>query len=157
MTATIRRARTEEADALSALALRSKAHWGYDQAFLAACKDELTVSQTHIDDGDVWVAVDETGLAGFYRLCVKRTWAEVELLFVRPDAIGTGIGRALWTHMIAEAETRGAHRVCVDSDPGAEGFYRAMDCRRIGDAPSVSIADRVLPRLECRLTEMVTT
>ena len=33
---TIRRARPDEADALTALATRAKAHWGYDAEFMAA-------------------------------------------------------------------------------------------------------------------------
>ena len=37
----IRRARPEEAGALSDLAIRSKGHWGYDVAFLASCRAEL--------------------------------------------------------------------------------------------------------------------
>ncbi|MGI5472915.1 hypothetical protein [Streptomyces sp. CA-132043] len=39
----IRPAFATEAETLSDLALRSKAHWGYDTAFLGACRDELTV------------------------------------------------------------------------------------------------------------------
>lgn len=38
----LRRARASDAAALSALALISKAHWGYDEAFMQACHDELT-------------------------------------------------------------------------------------------------------------------
>ena len=40
----IRPARPEEAAALSDLALRAKAHWGYDNAFLKAYRAELTVT-----------------------------------------------------------------------------------------------------------------
>jgi hypothetical protein len=39
----IRPARPDEAGAISALALRSKGHWGYDAAFLAACRENLTI------------------------------------------------------------------------------------------------------------------
>jgi hypothetical protein len=39
----IRKARPDEAGELTELALRSKAHWGYDEAFMASCREELTV------------------------------------------------------------------------------------------------------------------
>ena len=156
MPAPIRRARTDETEALSDLALRSKAHWGYDDAFMAACRDELTVTKKHIEDGEVWVLDDDPWPLGFYRLSVDGRVGVVELLFVRPDAIGTGAGRALWTHMLGEAERRGAERISVDSDPDAEGFYRAMGCRRIGETPSASVPGRMLPQLELSLTETVT-
>jgi len=151
MVGAVRPARASDTGPLSELALQSKAHWGYDEAFLEACRDELTVTQKHIDDGEVWVIDDDSGPAGFYRLGVDGPEADVELLFVRPDAIGSGVGRVLWDHMIGEAARRGAERLNVDSDPGAEGFYRAMGCRRIGETPSVSIAGRALPHLELRL------
>ena len=51
--ATLRAARPEEAAAISALALRSKAHWGYDEAFLAACRAELTWTAAQCGSGDV--------------------------------------------------------------------------------------------------------
>ena len=51
----IRRARPEEAGVLSALALRSKAHWGYDADFLAACRDDLTLIPEEIATSMVYV------------------------------------------------------------------------------------------------------
>jgi hypothetical protein len=39
----VRQARLEELPGLSELCLRSKAVWGYDQAFLEACRSELTL------------------------------------------------------------------------------------------------------------------
>ena len=39
-----RSAKPEEADALSALAFRSKAYWGYGAEFLEACRSELTLT-----------------------------------------------------------------------------------------------------------------
>ena len=43
MQAELRRALPDEAANLSALALRSKALWGYDAAFMEACRSPLTV------------------------------------------------------------------------------------------------------------------
>lgn len=44
----IRLARVTEAEILSDLALRSKAHWGYDAEFIEACRDELTVDASEV-------------------------------------------------------------------------------------------------------------
>ena len=44
----IRLARRDDLAALTALAIRSKAHWGYDDAFMTACVDELTVTEAHL-------------------------------------------------------------------------------------------------------------
>lgn len=47
---TIRAAKPEEADELSALARRSKARWGYDKAWLEAWRKDLTVTAELIEN-----------------------------------------------------------------------------------------------------------
>jgi len=46
---TIRPARREECGLLTELALRSKAVWGYDAAFMEACREELTIRREMFD------------------------------------------------------------------------------------------------------------
>jgi len=52
----IRPARAGEAEALTALCVRSKAHWGYDAAFMRLCVPALTMSEHGIAEGRVLVA-----------------------------------------------------------------------------------------------------
>ena len=52
----IRSARPEEAETLSALALRSKAYWGYPADFMEACREELTLTPMTIAVGRCLVA-----------------------------------------------------------------------------------------------------
>lgn len=40
---TLRLADVSEREPLTELCIRSKAHWGYDAAFMALCRDALTV------------------------------------------------------------------------------------------------------------------
>jgi hypothetical protein len=51
---TIRPARPDEADHLTALCKRSKAHWGYDEAFLRQSAHSLTVPQEQIRECADW-------------------------------------------------------------------------------------------------------
>ncbi len=152
MNAPIRRARADEAAALSDLAFRAKAHWGYDEAFMAACRAELTVTPAQIAASMTFVYQGNAAPRGYYRLEVAGAVADAAQLFVDPPAIGQGIGKALWRHLVAEARGRGAAKVVVASDPNAAGFYRAMGARPIGTVPSGSIAGRMLPLLELRLS-----
>ena len=57
----IRPASAGEAAALSALALRSKAHWGYDAAFLDACRAELTLRDDELASRRTLVAEVASG------------------------------------------------------------------------------------------------
>lgn len=138
----VRPARVDEAVALTELAMRSKAHWGYDDAFMAACRDELTIREDHIAHVDV--AELDGQIVGMVRLEPEC----VEDLFVEPTAIGTGVGRVLFRHVVRRAAAEGMARLSIDADPNAEGFYLAMGAVRVGESPSDSIPGRLLPRLE---------
>jgi GNAT superfamily N-acetyltransferase len=147
----IRRARPDEAAALTDLALRSKAHWGYDVAFMAACRDELTMTPEIVAAKPVFVFEAQSKIRGFYALEVHAMDADVSFLFVEPAAMGRGVGKVLWRHLTGEAKRLGAARITIESDPDAEGFYQAMGARTVGEAPSGSIPGRTLPLLEVAL------
>ena len=149
----IRPARPGEAEALTDLALRSKAYWGYDAAFMAACRAELTVTPAQAASGLVQVYEEGGRAFGFYLLEVRNGSADVAMLFVEPAAIGRGIGRALWQHLVAEARRLELAKVTIESDPNAEAFYRAMGATTVGTAPSASIPGRRLPLMELALGE----
>lgn len=73
-------------------------------------------------------------------------------LWVEPGAIGQGHGRALWEHAVATAKGRGCRELLVQSDPHAEGFYRAMGAERSSTRPSTVFPGRELPLLRLPLT-----
>jgi len=148
----IRPARPDEASSLSALALRSKAHWGYDEAFLEACREELTIRAEDLAPRRVTVLERDGALGGFYGLENAGPDGELWWLFVDPPAIGTGAGRLLFEHAVATARDLGWRTMRIESDPGAEAFYRAMGARRTGETPSQSIPGRSLPLLEFDLS-----
>jgi GNAT superfamily N-acetyltransferase len=145
---TLRPAVPAEADALSRLALRSKGHWGYDEQFLAACRAELTLRPEQCDGVGTVVAERGGVLLGFYRLAGRPPVAELADLFVDPEAIGRGVGAALFADAVDRARALGIVRLTIDSDPNAEGFYARMGARRVGTVASGSISGRELPRLE---------
>jgi GNAT superfamily N-acetyltransferase len=151
--ALLRRAAPAEAAQLSALALRSKAHWGYDAAFLAACVEPLRLSPARLA-ASPFVVLELDGLVlGFYGLAVDAQTAELAYLFVEPRAIGRGFGKLLWRHAVATARQLGFRRLRVASDPFAEPFYRAMGARRVGEVPSEAVYGRMLPLLSYALDE----
>ncbi len=154
MDAAIRPARPEEALALSALALRAKAHWGYDAAILDAYRAELTIAPADIAAHTIRVATRDDRPCGFYRLRVAGETAELTDLWIDPSAIGQGHGRALWRHGVATAQACGCRELLVQSDPHAEGFYRAMGAERIGAKPSTILLGHDLPLLRLVLGTM---
>jgi GNAT superfamily N-acetyltransferase len=145
----LRRARPEEADLLSDLALRSKSLWGYPTDFLEACRAELTLSADYIKASPVFVLEEEErGVVGFYGLREQGSELELLYLFVEPSATNRGYGKRLWKHAVLTAAMLGFQKIKIESDPYAEAFYRAMGARRIGDIPSSLQAGRTLPLME---------
>jgi ribosomal protein S18 acetylase RimI-like enzyme len=146
-TSTIRTARSDEAAVLTGIAMHSKASWGYDADFLAACVPGLTVSPERIAR-DVYFLIEvDTKVAGFGSLLVDGDEAELTNLFVEPWALRQGYGEQLWQHAMSVAKSLGITRVRIESDPYAEGFYKAMGAERIGEAPSDAIPGRMIPLL----------
>lgn len=143
----IRAARPSECERLSSLALRSKAHWGYDDEFLAAA-EELAIHPADLDRMLVMVATapnDEP--LGFFALECDPPEGELTALFVEPDRVAAGLGRLLWEECVAAAAERGVERMRIESDPFAEGFYVSRGAVRTGTTPSQSIPGRELPLL----------
>jgi GNAT superfamily N-acetyltransferase len=95
VTIAIRAATPGECEALSDLALRSKAHWGYDADFLAACRAELTVEPADVRRLRVSLADESGDVVGFYALGGGAPEGELTFLFVEPGRIGAGVGRML--------------------------------------------------------------
>lgn len=126
----IRQARAGEASALSAVAQRSKAHWGYDAEFMADCADELTWGESDIASGTFWVAEAGTGThLGFCDLRLVHDMIEVAALYVDPDAMGAGVGRALWRKAEELADEHKARAIGLDADPHAVGFYQQSSAK----------------------------
>jgi GNAT superfamily N-acetyltransferase len=150
----IREAFPEEAGLSSDLALLSKAHWGYSQDFLDSCRSELTVSPAQIssDCYQYLAAVEGDVIIGFYALeRLSDNDYELEALFVAPEHIGTGIGRALIAHAKRMLFQRGAARLIIQGDPNATQFYVAAGGRQVGTRESASIPGRHLPLFEIEI------
>jgi ribosomal protein S18 acetylase RimI-like enzyme len=142
----LRDAPAEDAAALSALAQRSKAHWGYDEEFLRRARPELTVTAEDVEQFVVRVAERDGALLGFSAVDLDGTPAELLALWVDPPAIGTGVGRALLRDALATAAARATGGLLVESDPNAEGFYLRHGARRLGERRSTT-TKRLLPLL----------
>jgi GNAT superfamily N-acetyltransferase len=147
----IRPARSDEASALSELAMRSKAFWGYDADFLERCRPELTLRPEDLAPLRAHVAVEGDALLGFFTLRGEPPEGELDALYVEPRAIGRGTGRALLSRAVLVARALGFRALAIHSDPHADAFYLRHGAARVGEVPSGSIAGRVLPLLRLAL------
>jgi ribosomal protein S18 acetylase RimI-like enzyme len=140
----IRDARPEEARALEALQRRSSDVWEEYRAQLAAHPDAIAPPHLAIAERRVRVATDGSGsILGFsVVLPLENDRCELDDLFVEPELMRQGIGRALVHDLIERAHAEGARHVDVIANPNALGFYTrlgfevsGLESTRFGSAP----------------------
>ena len=148
---TLRTPRPDEAIALTELCVRSKAVWGYDEHFMEACREELTITQEKINSSYFQVAESDGRVVGVAQITLKEGIAELSSLFVEPAQLRCGAGRQLFDWAKRTARGAGAAYLIFEADPYAAGFYRRMGAIDAGTVPSGSIPGRMLPLLKLSL------
>ncbi len=145
----IRKASTEDHPALTRLAHDAKRHWGYPEHWIKHWEQALTITPEYIASNQVFVAEDDDGrILGFYALVVSQALAELDHMWVSPEHMGTGVGKALFIHAMRGAKGQDISEVEILSDPHAEDFYKKMGAYRTGESISeIDGQPRVLPLL----------
>ena len=140
-----------ELPALAELCFRSKAVWGYDAAFMEACRPVLQVDPELARRGLARVAVADTALVGVAQVSLDGDEAELDLMFIDPKHQGLGAGRRLFRWAVDAARSRRVRRLVILSDPCARPFYEKMGASYVRMAPSDAIPGRELPLLQLAL------
>ena len=148
----IRRADPQDADTLTEIAHAAKRHWKYPESWIEQWETDLTITREFIATHEVFVATFQDEIAGCCALVVGDSLAEIEHMWIRPEQMGSGVGRALFEHARERAIERGANVLELSADPHAEGFYARMGAKRVGEIPAnMNGQSRVLPRMRIDL------
>lgn len=143
------RAKPEDADGLTEIAFAAKRHWGYPAPWIQRWRDVLTMRPKFVAANIAYAAMEEDRAIGFYLLTTEANGMHLDHLWLLPEAIGRGVGRALFEHAAAQARALGFHTIKIESDPNAEGFYQRMGAKRVGTRVSeIDGGTRELPLLE---------
>ena len=148
----IRRAEESDSEELTRIAHESKRHWGYPERWIELWREDLTLSPEFIAGNEVYLAEDGGEALGCHGLIAGTPNWTLEHFWVRPSAMGKGVGRQLFEHARSLAAGAGASLVEIDADPNAEPFYVRMGAVRVGEIRSeVDGQPRVRPLLHLRL------
>jgi predicted N-acetyltransferase YhbS len=147
---TLRQATAEDADVLTDLAHRAKAHWGYSASWMREWDAQLTILPGYIDMHSVWLAERDGAIVGMCALEDRGLRWMLEHVWVEPALHRHGIGRALVLRALDVARAHHARVVELLADPFATGFYERLGARPAGSvpAPMPGARDRTLPRYE---------
>jgi len=145
--ALLRRARPDEAEAITRLTLRAKRHWGYSDEFMAVMTPVLTMSRADIERVSDRVEVLEADgeLLGFMRLRRRTELAWLEDVFVDPPVMGYGHGQRLFLRAAEISRGWGCGVMEFLSDPYSESFYLGLGAERVGMWPSTLLPGRSIP------------
>jgi GNAT superfamily N-acetyltransferase len=94
-----------------------------DRAKLLAHPEFLKLSDVPVTEGRVLTAISDDIIVGFAAWATTPGAVELEDLFVDPDQMRRGVGRALVRDVVAIASSRGANRVEVTANQDARAFY----------------------------------
>jgi GNAT superfamily N-acetyltransferase len=113
----------------------------------------LTITAQDFARSHIQVAVQDGRIIAMAQLAQHGRIADIDKLFVDPEALRLGAGRALFAWCVETARAAGAVALTVVADPDAAGFYRRMGMAEDGTEPSGSIPGRVLPKLHLALSD----
>jgi GNAT superfamily N-acetyltransferase len=127
----ILRAKPDDAARLTKIAFMSKRHWGYPERWIASWTHLLTVEPRSIAEQETYTAYVEGVPVGFYSLGRGPGRISLEHLWVLPEAMRRGVGRALFAHAVERVRALGCETLEIESDPNAAGFYEHMGAHRV--------------------------
>jgi GNAT superfamily N-acetyltransferase len=148
----IRRAKPEEADILTQIAIAAKGHWNYPKHWMQLWIPQLTFAPAYFEEYESWAAELEGEVIAFYTLEERKGNAWLENIWVLPKHIGHGVGKELFTHSLSRALELGYKTLQLEAEPNAVGFYEKMGLRKIGKRQyELDGQLRILPIMEIDL------
>lgn len=148
-----RPAQPDEAARLTAIAHAAKRHWGYPEGWMEHWRNQLTITPEYLAQHPAIVAGREDVIEAFASVALENQLAVLDHLWVLPEAMSHGLGRALFREAENAARQGGATRLKVTADPHAEDFYRKMglittareDATLDGQKRSLPVMEKQLP------------
>ena len=148
----ISRAQPDDANALTQITIAAKRHWNYPEAWIQVWIPDLTISPEYISANETWVAIVDGIRVGYYSLKEEKTlW--LDNLWVKPEAMGQGIGTGLFRHALERSRARGASILNIEADPNAQSFYEHVGAQKVGEHQRGEMdgQPRILPLMEIEL------
>lgn len=145
-----RKAVGSDASELTNIAFAAKRHWDYPEKWILLWTDDMTVDPGYVENNWILLAETESRILGWCAVSNERGESWLDHCWVLPEAAGNGIGRTLVRMALGYAAKLQSAELKVISDPNAEGFYRKLGFRLVGEHPSTPKGRR-LPILEANV------
>ena len=108
---------------LNEISLSSKRYWGYPEKWIEHWADDLTITEKHLHDQKIIVLELESLVIGYCSIADQGNHYEVMHLWVIPEYIGNGYGKALLMEALHNYIVVNKP-ILVTADPNSEAFYQ---------------------------------
>jgi ribosomal protein S18 acetylase RimI-like enzyme len=135
-TVTIRDAELRDMPSLRRVFRQSSLSNAGDRQALLGHPEVLDFADTAVREGRTRVAMSGETVVGFATVAEADEGLELEDLFVDPDWMRQGIGRALVRDVARIGHTRGVDRIVVTANFHARAFYEDAGFRPEGETPT---------------------
>lgn len=143
----VRRAKPEEAEILTDIAVKSEEYWGYDSAFMESFKVLYKVTGEFIEENLTFIIEEGEKHIGFYSILISDKETSLEYFYIEPEFIGQGYGKLLWAHMVNTCKMEGIDELVLVTSPQAKDFYIKMGATQTGEVESLVVKGRRIPSL----------
>jgi GNAT superfamily N-acetyltransferase len=134
-------ARAESLDRINRLIARSKSYWAWPNGYLEQALPLHRVTPAYLRANRCFEALDRSDvLLAFASVLESDDRVIIDNLWVAPEHIRCGIGKAMCEHLFRLARQTGWPQLWVLPDPPAEGFYFRMGFSHTGERVPSRIA-----------------
>ena len=146
-------AASRNVERINAVIEAAKRSWNYDEGYLEAALPLLRIDEEYLSHRVGFEAHLDRRIVGFAAVGKRDpVLAVLEHLWVLPSVQRRGIGRTLFEKCSEAARQEGCRVMQIVSDPPAEGFYRKLGAKLIGERPSRIRGGPAFPVLEAELS-----
>ena len=118
-----RPAEIKDIEVLNQISLASKRYWNYPEEWIQRWKNDLSIKESDLIDLVILVVTINDELKGFCAIRDGDSYYEVEHLWLKPETIGKGLGKALLLTSLERVVSQNLP-ILVEADPNAEAFYK---------------------------------
>ncbi|MBS5822728.1 MAG: GNAT family N-acetyltransferase [Clostridium argentinense] len=147
----IRRAKVDEYEILTDIAIKSEGYWGYDSDYMDKFKSIYNVSEEFIKNNPTVLIEEDNSVIGFYGLICKDNGTSLEYFFIEPKYIGKGYGKLLWNYLVNHCKNLGIEAFEIVTSLQAKEFYVKMGAIPCGEVESLLKKGRIIPQLIYRV------
>lgn len=116
-------ATVEDAEDLSAVAVRSKRHWGYSKEAMELWNQNLTITEDFLNSHTVIKATLEDEIVGFFALEEIQPVTRIAQYWIDTPYMRKGYGTVMYNYLRDYLKKRDVERVTLVLDPNGMSFF----------------------------------